>query len=87
MAKRELSDDEKEWLRAHVADPLPEQASHLGVCTDTVKRLHVALGLINIPVPNSSHASQPTGSAHAWVAAQPSAVHATTTSAASAGSR
>ena len=49
MAKRELSDDEKEWLRAHVADPLPEQASHLGVCTDTVKRLHVALGLRQYP--------------------------------------
>jgi len=52
VPKRILSEDEKDWLRAHVADPLPEQASRLGCCTDTVKRLHVELGLRQYPGAN-----------------------------------
>lgn len=49
MAKRILSAPEEEWLREHVADPLSEQAAFLGCCTDTVKRLHVQLGLRQYP--------------------------------------
>lgn len=49
LAKRVLSDDEKEWLRDHVADPLAVQAEHLGCHPDTVKRLHVDLGLRQYP--------------------------------------
>ena len=49
MPTRILSNAETEWLRQHVTDPLSEQARHLGCCTDTVKRLHVQLGLRQYP--------------------------------------
>lgn len=49
MPARVLTDDERQWLAEHVADPLAEQARHLGVCTDTVKRLHVQHGLRQYP--------------------------------------
>jgi len=49
MGRRILTPEEKDWLRENVTRPLHEQARQLGVCTDTVKRLHVHLGLRQYP--------------------------------------
>lgn len=49
MGRRVLTEEEEGWLRQNVTAPLHEQAAKLGVCTDTVKRLHVNLGLRQYP--------------------------------------